>query len=245
MLKIIFLGKILAGIELNTKVLNVPIEILGYNIDYKLMDSLLPSVYISSEEKNKIEFSRLYEKCLTAGMHINKDELTKYNPKDFASKFIHSLIIKDEYNKKFIDDEAWQNSSIFYRKYMSNPSNLLYVEMDDLVPDFKTASDLIRKCGGLIFIPHIFEYRENSDKILDYILNHYDIDGIECYYTTFTDEQHQRLLKLCADKNLLISGGSDYHGLAKPKVKMGIGFGNLHIPSDLSIIKNGNIDFLC
>ena len=28
-------GKIIPGIELNTKVLNIPIEILGYGIDYK------------------------------------------------------------------------------------------------------------------------------------------------------------------------------------------------------------------
>ena len=88
-------------------------------------------------------------------------------------------------NKKFIDEEAWNNSSIFYRKYMSNPNTLLYVEMDDIVPDFKTATNLIRKCGGLVFIPHIFEYRENSEKILDFILNNHKIDGIECYYTTF------------------------------------------------------------
>ena len=209
------------------------------------MDTLLPSIYISAQEKNKIEFSRLCEKCLKAGIHINENEFSKYNPSDFASKFIHSLITQDEYNKKFIDEEAWQNSSVFYRKYMSNPSTLLFVEMDDIVPDFETASNLIRKCGGLVFIPHIFEYRENSDRILDYILNNYEIDGIECYYTTFTEEQHQRLLKLCEEKNLLISGGSDYHGLAKPNVKMGIGFGNLRIPTDISILKNGKIAFLC
>lgn len=30
-----YTGKIIPGIELNTKVLNIPIEILGYGIDYK------------------------------------------------------------------------------------------------------------------------------------------------------------------------------------------------------------------
>lgn len=30
-----YTGKIIPGIELNTKVLGVPIEILGYGIDYK------------------------------------------------------------------------------------------------------------------------------------------------------------------------------------------------------------------
>ncbi len=209
--------------------MNIPIEILGYNIDYKLMDSLLPSLYLSSEERNRIECNRLYKKCLEAGIYINEIDFLAYDCSCFASKFIHNLIIKDEYNKKFIDEEAWNNSNIFYRKYMSNPNTLLYVEMDDIVPDFETAANLIRKCGGLVFIPHIFEYRENSEKILDFILNNHSIDGIECYYSTFSNEQSERLLKICNDKNLYISGGSDYHGNAKPNIKMGIGKGNLNV----------------
>jgi len=195
------------------------------------MDSLLSSFYLSAEERNKIECSRLYKKCLNCGIHINENDILNFDCSCFASKFIHTLIIKDEYNKKFIDEEAWNNSSIFYRKYMSNPNTLLYVEMDDIVPDFETAANLIRKCGGLVFIPHIFEYRENSEKILDFILNNHKIDGIECYYTTFSDEQTQKLFKICKDRNLHISGGSDYHGTAKPNVNMGTGKGNLDISS--------------
>lgn len=234
MLKIIFLGKIITGIELNTKILNIPIEILGYNIDYTKMDSLLPSFYTSSKERNKIECTRLYQKCLATGIRISEKDVSTYDCSCFASQFIHTLIKKDEYNKQFIDEDAWDNSSIFYRKYISNPNTSLYIEMDDIVPNFETASKLIRQCGGLVFVPHIFEYRENSEKILDYILNNHKIDGIECYYTTFSNEQTQRLLQICKDKNLHISGGSDYHGAAKPKVHMGIGHGNLRIPINIT-----------
>lgn len=234
MLRIIFLGKIITGIELNTKILNIPIEILGYNIDYKLMDSLLPSIYSSSKERNILECNRLYEKCIKTGIKINEHDLLNYDSSDFASKFIHTLITKDEYNKKFIDEDAWNNSSIFYRKYMSNPNTSLYIEMDDIVPDFETAANLIRKCGGFVFIPHIFEYRENSEKILDFILKNHKIDGIECYYTTFSNEQTQKLLQICKNRNLHISGGSDYHGINKPKVSMGKGLGNLIISSSIT-----------
>ena len=68
--------------------------------------------------------------------------------------------------------------------------------MDDLVPNLETAIDLIRKCGGLVFLPHIFEYRDNALPILNYILENYEIDGIECYYTTFSKEQHKYLLNV-------------------------------------------------
>lgn len=198
------------------------------------MNSLLPTLYLSAEERNKVEVDRLYKKCLDCGINIDEKDVLNFDCSCFASKFIHNLIIKDGYNKKFIDDEAWNNSNVFYRKYMSNPNTLLYVEMSDIVPDFETAANLIKKCGGLVFVPHIFEYRENSEKILDFILNNHEIDGIECYYTTFSDEQNQKLLELCRDYNLFISGGSDYHGAAKPNVHMGTGTGSLKVPIDVA-----------
>lgn len=82
-------------------------------------------------------------------------------------------------------------------------------------------------------MPHIFEYKQNSEKILNFILQNYSIDGIECFYTTFSNEQSDFLLNICNKNNLLISGGSDYHGSFKPNVDLGIGFGNLSVPETI------------
>ena len=226
-------GRIIKGIELNTKALNIPIEILGYNIEYNKMEELLKNVYISPEERNRIELKRLVEKCEATGIKLDADYIKSYDAKDFTSKYIHKAIIQNEENRGKIDEEAWNDSKVFYRKYMSNPNTAFYVEMDDLVPDLETAIGLIRKCGGLVFLPHIFEYRDNALPILNYILENYEIDGIECYYTTFSKEQHEYLLKICKEKNLYISGGSDYHGKNKKDVELGIGMGSLKVPEDI------------
>ena len=226
-------GRIIPGIELNTKVLNIPIEILGYGIDYKKMNELVKQIYIPAEKRNRIEVERLYNKCIKAGISLEKNCLENYNSKDFASKFIHREITKKEENKRFISDEAWKDVKIFYRAYMSNPEGFLYVEMDDFVPDFNIAADLVRKSDGLVFLPHIFEYRENSERILGYILENYRIDGIECYYTTFSKEQTNKLVKICKQRNLYKSGGSDYHGRNKPRVNVGIGMGNLLVENTI------------
>ena len=61
-------------------------------------------------------------------------------------------------------------------------------------------------------------------------MDNYNINGIECYYTTFSNEQSSFLLNICKENNLLVSGGSDYHGTFKPNVELGIGFGNLEVP---------------
>lgn len=226
-------GKIIVGVELNTKVLNIPIEILGYNFDYKLLKEKLPYIYISAEERNKIEFSRLIEKCKKVGIEISDNDIANYDGKSFTSKYIHQIITQDINNKKFFDEDTFNSSINFYRKYMSNPACPFYVEMDDIVPDFETASNLIKECGGKVFLPHMFEYKDNSNKILEFILDNYTIDGIECFYTTFSKEQSDFLLNICNEKKLLISGGSDYHGTFKPNVDLGTGFGNLLVPESI------------
>ena len=166
-----FSGHIISGIELNTKILNIPIEILGYGIDYRKMNELVKKVYIPATERNMIEVKRLYQKCLDYNIKLDSDCLSNYNSNMFASTFFHSEIIKHSENKKLIADESWNSSKIFYRQYMSDPKTPLYVEMDDFVPDFEVASSLVKQAGGLVFIPHIFEYKENSLNILNDILN--------------------------------------------------------------------------
>ena len=41
------------------------------------------------------------------------------------------------------------------------------------------------------------------------------------------------LLKLAKDNGLLISGGSDFHGKAKPGLELGTGYGRLHVPQEV------------
>ena len=168
---------------------------------------------------------------IKANVNISEKYVEKIDM--FASTFFHKEITKHAENKKILSEEAWNSSKIFYRQYMSDPKTKLYVEMDDFVPDFETASNLVREAGGLVFIPHIYEYKKNSEPILEHILKNYKIDGIECYYTTFTEEQHKRLLNLCKERNLFVSGGSDFHGTIKPDVDIGVGYGNMQIPDEI------------
>jgi len=226
-------GKIIAGIEMNTKVEGVPIEILGYNLDYKKMNKLAYQNILSPEERTKVEFERLVDKCIKFGIQLDKSELNNFDYSEFASGFIHRNIKKYEENKSKINERSWNSARDFYRDYMSNPSTPLYVEMDDLVPDLDTAIDMIQQASGLVFIPHIYEYRENTPKVLDKLLENKNISGFECYYTTFTNEQQNYMLNLCNQKKYFISGGADYHGAKKPDVKLGFGFGNLEIPSNI------------
>ena len=94
----------LCGIELNTKILNVPIEILGYGIDYNKMATLLNNIYIDATQRNLIEANRLYDKCIKYGIKLDDNCLFQYNTNEFASGFFHNQIIKYALHKVIGDN---------------------------------------------------------------------------------------------------------------------------------------------
>lgn len=230
----IFSGMIVTGVELFTRVLNYPIEILGYNIDPVKMQKLIESTYMNEVDRCKLELKRLYEKCIEAGLKLPNDFVDGYDGTEYGSKYLHKFITKDEKNKKYFSAASWENNNVFYREYMSNPNTKFYVDMNDVLPDFEVVSGIVRQAGGLVFLPHLYEYKENSEIILNYILEHYEIDGIECYYKNFTEEQSEYLQGICKERNLFMSGGSDYHGAKKPGISIGKGLGNLCVPDGIA-----------
>ena len=197
------------------------------------MQRQIDITYLSNTERNKLEVKRLYEKAVNVGIKLPDDFVKKYDGSIYGSKYFHNYIIKDESNRKYINENSWKDSNVFYREYMSNPSTDFFVDMNDCLPDFEKAVEIVHRAGGMAFIPHIFEYRENSMKILNYILENYTFEGIECYYRNFTKDQTDFLLDICRQHNFYVSGGSDYHGYVKPKVEMGIGEGDLNVPDDI------------
>lgn len=62
------------------------------------------------------------------------------------------------------------------------------------------------------------------------------LSGLEVWHSAQNAEQSAWLLKLVKKYNLCASGGSDYHGANKPRIEMGTGCGNLHIP--LNVYEN-------
>ena len=91
---------------------------------------------------------------------------------------------------------------------------------------------MIKKCGGLSFLAHPFIYSKNVLSSLD-VLATVGLDGMECFYGTFTAEQKRFLFNFCEEKGLYKSGGSDYHGIKmRPKNPLGYSGGE-KIPHSL------------
>ena len=97
----------------------------------------------------------------------------------------------------------------------------------------RAAIDLIHHAGGLAIAAHPFSlgyetYPEIGREMLK--LKSIGLDGLEAYYTNHNTYLTKWLLDFARENNMLISGGSDFHGEPKPKIQLGCGLGNLNIP---------------
>ncbi len=218
-----FSGRLIPGIEMTAYENGIIIELLGYGIDTKKMSQSLRGLYKPLKEVNLIELERVYEVFAKAGIRFPEGVVEAYDPKTYyyATVYLHDELKKFPENRRFIeDDESWERENIFYRRYTANPQSPLFVDHVGLFPTAPQVVEIIHACGGRAFVPHIYQYDEYSDMLLNRLLK-CDIDGIECFYPSFTPEQTKYLLTLCEARGLKVSGGSDYHGANRPKTRIG------------------------
>lgn len=91
--------------------------------------------------------------------------------------------------------------------------------------DLDKAIQVIHNAGGVAVLAHPVtierNYKVNIEDIFE-IFTQAGIDGIEVFNSKHTLSDIKRYYKLAQKEELLISGGSDYHGeIMKPHVKLG------------------------
>lgn len=81
--------------------------------------------------------------------------------------------------------------------------------------------DVIHKAKGVAIIahPHLIDDIPTLRLMLEM-----NFDGIECYYAKFPLEQQERWIEVAKKKNLMITGGSDFHGSIKPTIPLGASY---------------------
>lgn len=230
-----YTGKIVPGIEIKCAFDNGKlIEVLGYNIDTEKMQQWADKYY-KDKTKDKLQqkyFDILYDVCVRKNLTISLKDEIEFDPKsDWASVAIFRELQKHKENYSKLPEDFLSDFDIFSKKYCADEKGDFYIDKSKDYPTTKEATAIIRQCGGLVFMPHVYIYRwiEDKDKHIEYCMKKYNIDGIECFHNTFDEEKINHLLEFCRQHNLLISGGSDYHGKNKPNVEMAIGKGNLNI----------------
>ncbi len=229
----LFSGKILPGIELTTVYDGEVIEILGYGIDITKMAQCVKENYLTYREKQIAEAKIDTEGVLRCGAVLS-DEFVYAMLNDPASVFdvdhktcrpaILAEMRKFPENVKFFKSQEEFDTidrHRFSRDYLFNSKSNLYCDQSSLYPNIYKVIDIIHSCGGLAFLAHAFVYSKDFIGKLDDVVS-CGLDGVECHYGTFTEEQKKYASAFCEKRGIYKCGGSDFHGLdMRPMNHMG------------------------
>lgn len=82
-------------------------------------------------------------------------------------------------------------------------------------PDVNFVLDLIHSARGVAVMAHPVYY--NSIELLDELAAAGKLDGVEAFHYTANNAQKKQILDIAQKYNLIVTGGSDFHGLYNAK----------------------------
>lgn len=206
------------GIEFSVTA-DTEIHIIGLFIDPNNEILLKTIEKTRSQRKNRME--EICRKLRDHGFDITYEEALKLAGGDFLGRaHIAHLMMQKGYVESI--KEAFD-------KYIGLNKPCYAVKKEITPQDAITA---IRSAGGLAFLAHLHQTKFDKDKLFTLLseLKNYGLNGIEGYYTEYTNEHIIEFRTLAQKLGLFYSGGSDFHGTMKPQVKLKSGYSDLHIP---------------
>ena len=237
-------GRIIVGCEFTTSFNDRLIEVLGYGFDYKKVDEYLSNFYTNEFMiSTRITlFNRLVSKLKEYNLKYDEKVIENAIKDKFYLITIYNELIKYKENKDIINEDLFNTYSDFIRKGIYNKNSKLFLNHAEFKPKIEDIINIIHSSDGIAFLAHPFQYKfDDTEEFLDKIYNKTSLDGIECFYTTFSEEQTEYIKEFANKRHLLISGGSDYHGKNKRNFELGSGHGSLNIRED--ILENFNITY--
>lgn len=225
-----FRGQIIPGCEFSVVHKKMPIEVLGYGIDF---DVVRKTGLVSEQrflERENLYITRMKEICKNMNIKLT-ESLSIKSGKAFATQVIHADLKKYPENEKYFPKEIWNSVNAFYRTCINNEESPFFLNQTKDSPNVNEVAAIIKKAGGKSFLAHLYGYfTDHHEKFLDSLTSLGVLDGIECYHSLHDMSRTQYLLNYCKAHRLNASGGSDYHGALKPDVFMGESIRGVKIP---------------
>jgi 3',5'-nucleoside bisphosphate phosphatase len=215
----------LTGIEISSNPppgFSIPgsLHILGYGIktDDKKLNSMLEALQEARTNRNPKIIKRLNQ----AGLDISLSEvMEKAGTGQAGRPHIAMLMVE-----KGMVESVNEAFDLFLGK--GKPA---YVDKPRIA-----SSEVIRiiiNAGGIPVLAHPglvkCESNETVERLVD-TLQKEGLKGIEVYYPGHTLAQTEEYKKLAKKNNLLVTGGSDFHGSVYPDIEMGSGSGDFFVP---------------
>lgn len=191
------------GIELSTELEGVEFHILGYQIDFE-NDTLrrrLGQVIAARRERARGMLALLARH----GLSLSWEEVVAGSPNAFVGR---GQIYRALKAKKLIGPDPDRKAFHYYL----GPRGVAYLPHREL--STLEAIALVRAAGGWPVVAH--PGRLGKDSLLPLLAEH-GLAGLEVYYPEHNPEQVRKYLALAKKLGLLVTGGSDYHGLPEER----------------------------
>jgi hypothetical protein len=196
------------------------IHILGYGI--RLDDPELNRALEKLQEARRNRNPEIIERLKKLGVAISMEEVEREAADGQAGRpHIAALLVKKGVAKSI--DDAFDR---FLSSGRPGYADKFRIECSHAIT-------LINAAGGIPVLAHPCLLELETEDQLEELLQEMTamgLKGLEVYFTDHSPEQTRRFAELARRHELLMTGGTDFHGTTLPNVRMGVGKGGLHVP---------------
>jgi hypothetical protein len=207
--------KVIPCVEISTDIPHDEVHVLGYFIDYA--DHELRATLDRFKNSRLRRAQGMVAKLADLGIHIDWQRV-----QEIAGG---SSIGRPHIAQAMLEKGYITSIKQAFAEYLGH-DRPAYVEREKMTP--AETVELIIKAKGLPVLAHPLTLSDPEAMIVE--LKAAGLVGVEAYYNGYTTEEINRLVGLANRYNLIVTGGSDYHGL-EPNTETGIGGADLPIES--------------
>ncbi|MEW6619618.1 MAG: PHP domain-containing protein [bacterium] len=203
--------EVIPGVELSAERENGELHILGYFIDWKnkWFNDELKIFRQTREKRAHLIISKLKE----LNVNIDYEQVIQVVKKNVGNEAISRLHIATVLHQRKMVDSIKDA----FEKYL-NYGAKAYVPKFSLTP--KQAIEMILKTGGIPVLAHPYFSKCNENLILELVKC--GLKGIEVFHPQQNIKGQQFCQKMAQKYNLVMTGGSDCHGLFKESISIGM-----------------------
>ncbi|UNC91873.1 PHP domain-containing protein [Candidatus Contubernalis alkaliaceticus] len=189
--------KVIPGVEMSTEYKNKDIHILGYFVDQKNENFQILLEHLRKARQKRVK--NIIKKLNGLGCKVNLDEV---------SNLAREGSVGRPHIARVLAQKGYVNSvkDAFERFIGFNAP--AYVERYKLLP--KEVIELVLKAGGVPVLAHPGLIK--NDSLIYEIINE-GLKGLEVFHPEHNEEEVQKLEVMALKNKLLITGGSDCHGI--------------------------------
>ncbi len=213
--------EVVPGIEFSTKHGERDVHVVGLYISHEAPQFRTKlQEFVDSRTNRNIKMCRNLQE---AGIDITYEKLQAMHP--------DAVITRAHYAAYLLGHGYVKSRQDAFAQYLGDHTKY-FVPREKVTP--AQAVELILEAGGVPILAHPPLYHMGNSALENLVstLKEAGLMGIEVLYSTYTNQDERDMFRLAEKYSLLPSGGSDFHGVNKPGLDLGCGYGKLFVPEE-------------